>query len=189
MLLGAVACARHPAPPGPGTSLGAPPDLRGMRVMLLPVQRGGVAGGDPDAELAFALETRGPQVQWVLPAALDSALERSPSLQTRTHGLPVGMFEAAEVERVGDPLYGDLRRLGAVANSDIAVRASAETVEGGSAVQFWAALVDIRTGRVFWFGVVRGEVGAAGDPGVLASAADKLARTVLIRTVGGGAGG
>jgi hypothetical protein len=160
--------------------------------MLLPVQQVAGVAGDPDAELAFALEARGPQIDWVLPATLDSALVRSPALQTRTHGLPVGIFGAGQVERVGDPLYGDLRRLGAIGNADVAflpLRATTEHVDGGSAIRFWAALIDVRTGNVLWFGVVQGASGVAGSERVLASAADKLARTVLGGVPSGGTGG
>lgn len=187
LLLSTCACARHPLPPGPGTVRGVAPDLRGLRVMLLPVQRVVGAVGDADAELAFAMQARGPQVIWVLPAALDSDLVRAPTLQTRTHDLPVDQFLAAEVKRVGDPLYGDLRRLGAVANSNVAlvpVQAAAVDSAGGQSVRLWAALLDVRTGYVLWFGIVQGDRGGAGDPRVLASAADKLARTLLRSSTG-----
>ncbi len=160
--------------------------------MLLPVQEAAGVSGDIDPELAFALQARGPDVHWVLPASLDSALVRSPGLQTRTHGLPVSVFGAAPIERIGDPLYGDLRRLAAVANADVAllpIRASMEQEGTGSAVRLWAALVEVRSGRVLWFGIIQGEPGAVGSERVIASAADKLARTVLGENAGGGAGG
>lgn len=160
--------------------------------MLLPVQQVAGVAGNPDAELAFALQARGPQVDWVLPAALDSALRMAPGLDTRTHGLPVDMFERAEIKRVGDPLYGDLRRLGAIANADLVllpVKAAQAETAAGTAVQLWAALLDVRTGRVLWFGVVQGDAGPAGGERLLASAADNLARAVLGPGSGGGTGG
>ena len=42
-----------------------------------------------------------------------------------------------------------------------------------------AAIVDPRTGRVAWFGVVEGDAFPAGDPRGLASVVDRLARTLL----------
>lgn len=192
LLAGVCACVHHPPPPGPGMSQGVPPDLRGTRVMLLPVQQSTGISGNLDSELAFALQARGPQVHWVLPASMDSALVLSPGLQTRTHGLPVAAFGAAEIKRIGDPLYGDLRRLGAVANADVAllpVQASMVQDTTGSAVRLWAALVEVRTGRVLWYGIVQGDSGAAGSERVLASAADKLARTVLGEKAVGATGG
>ncbi len=151
--------------------------------MLLPVQRSVGVAGDLDAELAFGLKERGAGVHWVLPAALDEALGRSPGLQTNTRGLPVGVFLGAEVHRIGDPLYGDLRRLGALANADFAllpVQAALEASPGGGgAVRLWTALVQVRTGRVLWFGIVEGDPGAAGDPRPLASAVDELTRALF----------
>ncbi len=156
--------------------------------MLLPVQRVVGPVGDVDAELAFALEARGPQVQWVLPGALDTALAASSGLHTGIHGLPVDMLLAAEVRRIGDPLFGDLLRLGALANADLAfvpVQAAAVDSAGSGVVRLWAALLDVRTGDVLWFGIVQGHRGASGNPRVLASAADDLARALLRGGVGG----
>lgn len=185
LVMGLSACAHNPPPPGPGTLRGTPPDLSGQRVMLLPAQRVIGVGGDLDSELAFALQERGAGVSWVLPSELDEALERAPGLDTRTHNLPVDLFLAGEVQRIGDPLYGDLRRLGAVANAELAflpVQAAFEPVadggEGG-AVRLWASLLDVRTGRVLWFAIVEGDPGPAGDPKPLASAVDELARKLL----------
>jgi hypothetical protein len=151
--------------------------------MLLPVQRVTGVQGDLDAELAFALKERGPGVHWVLPSELDEALQRSPALETRTHDLPVDIFFAGEVRRIGDPLFGDLRRLGAVANSELALLPIQATLEpvpgGGGAVRLWAALLDVRTANVLWFGIVEGDPGPEGDPKPLASAVDALARKLL----------
>jgi len=94
------------------------------------------------------------------------------------------MFLRSEVERVGDPLYGNLRRLAALVDAEVAlvpVRVSPgpTQVSGQSALEAMAALIMIRTGRVLWFGVVAGEPGAQDDPAVLASVMDSLARRLL----------
>ncbi|MFQ5536307.1 MAG: hypothetical protein ACE5GJ_02530 [Gemmatimonadota bacterium] len=184
ILLGATACGGGPhAPPQPGQSLGVPPDLRGQKVMLLPVQQ--LLGVPPevDAELAFALESRSRDVDWILPARLERAVRGAPGIRTGVRGLGVGMFLRAEVRRVGDPLYGQLRRLAALVDAVAAlvpIQAEAVTTESGErALRVSAALIDVRTGRVMWFGVEEGETGEAGDPGALASMADALARTLL----------
>ena len=89
--------------------------------MVLPFQiRSGIAG-DPDAELAFALATRDGAVEWILPEAMRLALRASPGLDVRLEGLPVDVFLQTEVERVGDPVFGVLRRLGALTGSDVAL--------------------------------------------------------------------
>lgn len=171
-------------PPAPGSSQGTPPDLRSSRVMVLPVQLVSGVMGDPDAELAFGLTSRAEGVDWVFPPEVNDAVLRAPGLNARTTGLPVGTFLRAEVRRVGDPLYGDLRRLAALVNADVAllpVRAARATAEAGGPgrVTLSAALIHIRTGRVLWFGIVEGGPHPQGDPRGLASAVDALARTLL----------
>jgi hypothetical protein len=103
-------------------------------------------------------------------------------MATRVRGLPVGTFEAAEVERVGDPLYGELRRLGTLVAADVAlvpVRASAEPADADVAVRLSVAVIHLVSGRVLWFGVVEGSGHPPDDPRGLASAVDRLARTLL----------
>ncbi|HEX9885552.1 MAG TPA: hypothetical protein VGA70_03650 [Longimicrobiales bacterium] len=177
--------------PRAGDSTGAAPSLVGTRVLVFPFQ--GVAGipGQPDAELAFALQSRGQGVAWILPDQSREALRSSPGLQVNLTGLPVGVFMRAEVQRVGDPIYGTVRRLAALMDGHVALipvqvryRPEAEGVPGAAEVA--AALLDVRSGQVLWFGIVEGAPGAADDPGVLASALDALARTLAPGLAGGG---
>jgi hypothetical protein len=180
----AAACgSRSAPPPEPGTVRGFAPDLRGRRVLLLPVQQNLGVPGDPDAEMAFGLQARGAGVEWVLPAEVDAVLARSPSVQARTRGLPVGAFTVAEVERVGDPLYGELRRMASLVSADAVLlpvqAAVALEPDAQPRVRLWTALIEVRTGRVMWFSVLEGESVPRGDPRGLASAVDELARTLL----------
>lgn len=177
-------CSHHRPPPAPGESTGAVPDLTGRAVMVFPVQALVGLPGDADAELAFALQSGGGSaVNWILPPELRKAVEGSPSLDVRLEGLPVGMFLQAEVERVGDPLYGVIRRLGALTGAQVAlipvmVRYLPPVAgqDGQGMAEVVAALLDVRSGYVLWFGVEGGDTGAASEPGVLASAVDALAR-------------
>ena len=184
-LLGlAAACgSRSAEPPGPGTVRGFAPDLRGRRILVLPVQQNLGVRGDVDAELAYGLQDRGDGVEWVLPAEVDEVLARSPAVQARTRGLPVGTFTVAEVQRIGDPLYGELRRMASLVSAEIIllpIQAAVDTTAGGDPrVRFWTALIEIRTGNVMWFSVLEGESFPADDPRGLASAVDELARTLL----------
>lgn len=174
------------APPRPGEFQGAVPALEGHRVMVLPVQSMPGVRGPADAELHFALQERGPRIGWVFPDEMREVLARSPGLEVHMDALPVGVFRQAQVERVGDPLYGDLRRLAAVANADLAlvpleVRPALDSLgvvvpDGG--LEVTATLINARNGRVLWFGVVAGEAGPPADPRTLASAMDALAGTV-----------
>jgi len=154
--------------------------------MVLPFQlRSGVAG-DPDAELAFTLKIRGGEVKWIFEAEIAEVLDRSPGIQARTRGLPVGLFLQAEVERVGDPLFGLLRRMAALVDAEVVllpVMASFQVnelvVEGTPRVRLTVALIVPRTGRVVWFGIEEGGDFSQQDPRGLASAAEELVRTLL----------
>ena len=185
VLLGAAAAcgSRTASPPEPGTVQGFAPDLRGRRVMVLPVQQNLGVPGNPDAELAFGLRERGSAVDWVLPAEVEEVLARSPAIQANTRGLQVGQFLAAEVERVGDPLYGQLRRLASLVNANavlLPVQAALAAVPGADpTVRLWTALIDVRSGRVMWFAILEGDSFPRADPRGLASAVDELARTLI----------
>lgn len=172
-------------PPTAGHVQGRVPDLRGHPVMVLPVQlAAGISPGlQPEAEIEFALRDRGPQVQWIFPDELRSDLSRAPALDVPLENLPVGIFLRAEVQRVGDPLYGHLRRLAGLAGADVAlipvaVRHRRSSPERAEAIEIAAALVNARAGRVYWFSVVDGDAGGGDDPAAMASAADALARAV-----------
>ena len=150
--------------------------------MVLPVQDVRGVTGDADAEIAFGLQGRGPEVTWIFPARLQEILDRAPGM-SRIRGLPVSAFGRGEVQRIGDPLYGDLRRLGAMVDGDVALiplLVAAQPADSlGVAVQASAAVIHVRTGRVLWFGLVEGDHDEVPGPGTLASAVDALARTLL----------
>jgi hypothetical protein len=174
------------AAPQPGQMRGTPPDLRGRRVIVLPVQIVSGVAGDPDAELSFALNELGRDISWIEEDELADALARSPGVDTRVRGLPVSTFLQAEVRRIGDPLFGHLRRMAALVDADAVLLPVAATYEAnedvvGSAprVRLTTALIAPRTGQVLWFGVEEGGEFPREDPRGLASAMDRVARTLL----------
>ena len=183
---------RH-APPSPAAPP-PPPMLAGATVMLLPlqdagyarlpVQGGGGAGEQLDAELAYWLAERGAAVRWVLPERLREVLARSPGLGIDITNLDVAAFRYAQVQRVGDPLFGDLVRLGALVNARFALipafagyRPGADGEPGR--LELAAIVIDCTDGRVHWFGVVAGEPGPAGTQATAATAAQALARALF----------
>ena len=177
-------CGGTASAPSAGDFEGFIPDLRGRRVMVFPVQLQTGVLGDADAEITFALRTRSPEVAWIFPDELEAVVTRSPSVDTAVRGLPVGVFLSAEVERIGDPLFGQLLRLGALTNSDIAlipvaIGSGAQGVGGTSVVEIAATIVNVRTGQVIWFGGVGGRPGLVADFGLVASAVEELAETLL----------
>jgi hypothetical protein len=178
------ACGGKSAPPGPGTFRGTPPDLRGSRVVVLPLQSNAGVAGDLDAELAFGLQDRTREVTWILSSEVDAVLARTPGVSARTRGLPVGHFLLAEVQRVGDPLYGEFRRIAALVDGAmilLPVQAALGQAEAGEhpPINLTVALLNPRTGRVVWFGIVEGGAFPAGDPRGIASVVDALARRLL----------
>lgn len=180
----AFGCGGTTEAPTPGSFEGFIPDLRGERVMVFPVQiRSGVPG-DASPEIAFALRSRSEEVEWIFSEELEGILARSPAVESSVTGLPVAFFLRAEVRRIGDPLFGQLLRLGALADSDIAlipltVRAGAEGAGGTSVVEIVATILNVRTGQVIWFGVVAGRPGSVADFGTVASAVEAFAETLL----------
>lgn len=169
--------------PGPGAMRGFVPDLRGVRVMVMPLQRKAGLRDDLDPEIAFALRARGAGVDWIMADELARTLARSPGLDVPLSALPVGMFLTREVNRIGDPLYGHLLRAAAVTNAQVALipveaRRRVEP-DGSSVIEVVATLLDVRRGRVIWFGVVEGQPGTAGDFQIVASAVDALASMLL----------
>ena len=152
--------------------------------MVFPVQLASGVPGDASPEIDFALRTRTAEVTWIFSDELEAIKLRAPAVDISVTGLPVGIFLNAEVQRIGDPLYGRLLRMGALTDSDIAlipvmVRAGAEGVGGTSVVEIVATIVNVRTGRVIWFGVVGGRPGSVADFGTVASAVEALAETLL----------
>lgn len=190
--LAVAACGSRTAPPPePGTSRGVPPDLRGSTVMVLPVQQLLGVPGDTDAELMFGLRSRGTEVTWIPPSQLDDALARSPSLAARTRGLPVGQFLAAEVLRIGDPLFGELYRLSVLVGAQaVVLPVRAELIrnpdETDPRVRITVTLIEARTGRVGWFAILEGDPYPTDDPRLLASAVDEVSRTLLWYAARGG---
>lgn len=152
--------------------------------MVLPVQPlSGVYSEGLDAAVEQALSHRAPGVRWVFPPALDRIVARSPALGIQIRGLAVSSFRRSEVRRIGDPLFGDLRRLGAIADTRYALL----PVAGGyvdrddeeGRVEIAVALIDTLGGTVLWYGVVGGEPGERGEPGTTMSAAEALAKTLF----------
>ncbi len=150
-------------------------------MMVFPVQLRGNALAELDRELAFALSQIGDRVAWLLPDQLGDALARSPGTGLQLEGLPVEGFLSGELRRVGDPLFGNVYRLGALVDATYAlvpVRARSVVSESGQVVEISATVLEVRTGRVLWFGVVEGTAGPPGDPASAASAVEALARRV-----------
>jgi hypothetical protein len=199
VLLTAAACSGRATPPSADTVQRAFPDIGGMTVMLLPVQMvtpmiGAPAGADTtkppvplsrdiiaglEAELAYWLPERASRTRWVLPDAIVRAADRSPGLNVRPSDLPVRDFLRLRLESIGDPLYGELRKLNMLVDARIALLPIGAVwvpeQAGGGRVHLAVALIDTFGGNVVWYGIVAGSAGAFDDAAVAASTARALA--------------
>lgn len=146
-------------------------------VMLLPAQS---EPAEVDPELSFWLQEMAPRTEWIPPATLQSIVDRSPGWRVQLGTLPPGIAEVRGRRRVHEPLFGHLRRLGAMVDTRLALLPfPAETMDStGVVLEITALLVDVVGGRVLWMGTVRGDAAPQGGRPSVASAAEALARAL-----------
>jgi hypothetical protein len=189
-------------PPSADEAQRAFPDMGGRAVMLLPVQ-GAVpsisvpASADParapvpltaemraalESELGYWLAEAAPRVRWVLPAAIERAANQSRTLDVHVRDLTVRDFQRARLQTIGDPLYGELRKVSVLVDARPALLPIGALwipeKDGLGRVHLALALIDTFGGDVLWYGVVAGSPAAADDPSSVASTAQALARLV-----------
>ena len=186
-----AACGREAPPPSPDNPQPAVPNLAGVEVMVLPAHPavGGVPAGFDDA-LSAVLATEYDNVEWVLPAELIRAAERNPILDVDPTSLSVSILRSDEETHIRDPLFGDLRKLGALVGARYAVvvyrvayYVPADTtgsgrIDGPGRIEAAVAIVDTIGGRILWRGLAAGERGPPGDEVVLATAVQRIATLI-----------
>ncbi|HUP89044.1 MAG TPA: hypothetical protein VM100_06840 [Longimicrobiales bacterium] len=193
-----VACGKHTAQaPAPATAPAvSAPVLEGAAVLIMPVQGGSVPSPDSaahhwpadraalDTEIAYWLKELSPKTRWFLPELIDRAVARSPGLNVRPHELSVGIFQQAQVKRIGDPLFGDIRKLAAVFDAEIAVVPIAAEYVGRTretaTLQIATAVIELDA-DVRWFGVIAGTEAGVDSQAAVASAAQAFARAFAAR--------
>lgn len=186
MVLGLVALV---ACGGGGTETGEPSpppplDLSGVRVMLVPARAGEPPEVDP--ELFFWLGDVAPGTAWISPEEVARTVARTPGSNFRLEAPRRVVDIGGGQLRVQDPLYTDLRRLGAILDAGLAlvpVSVRERTDSAGVVVDLTAALVSIRGGRVPWRHTV------TGGPASTRSAAVADAAQALARSLTGGEAG
>lgn len=157
--------------------------LAGDRVLLFPVQRS-LVEGDAEREMVFAVQARSGISGWVLPDEVREGVARSPSLSVPVDDLPVDVFFQARVERVGDPLYGMIRRAASLSDArraviPISVSYRPPEPDRPGAVEVFGVLLDVLTGRVLWLGIEEGVARGPDDPAGLARGMEAFARRFL----------
>jgi hypothetical protein len=135
-----------------------------------------------NGELAFWLQERAPRARWIGADAVERAVRGSPMIDVRVGELTVRDFQRARLQSIGDPLYGELRRVGSLVDARVAllpIGALWVTEQTGAGrVHLTVALIDTFGGDVLWYGVVAGAPGARGDAAVIASTAQALAQLI-----------
>lgn len=177
------ACAGGGGEPAPASGTLAVPGLAGQKIMVFPVQEASEPE-DATRELVFALESRRGTGSWIFPDALRSTLRRSPQLDVPLDELPVGIFLRAEVRRIGDPLYGMIRRAASLNGATAAlipvgVAFRPAATDTPAVMEVLAAVVDVTTGRVLWLGRESAPAESGEDAGGVARAMDMLAGRLL----------
>ena len=201
-LLVLVAACSRTTMPGAGDVQRPVPDLAGRTIMVMPVQQAVPtialpATADPavppallspsmlqalEGELGYWLQERAPRTRWIEASAVEAAVARTPMLEVNPRGLTVRDFQRARLESIGDPLYGELRRIGTLMDARVAlVPIGALWVmeqTGAGRVHLAVALIDTVGGDVVWYGVVAGAPGDRPDAAAIASTAQALAQLV-----------
>ena len=191
-------CAQRAAPPSADEQQPFP-DLSGRSVFVLPVQSAtppvaARAGARPpsalnaegrallEAELSYWLQESAPRVRWTLPEAVERAAQRSTMLDVRVRELIVTDFLGARLTSIGDPLYGDLRKVAVLLDVRPALLPIGAVwvpeADGTGRVQLMFAIIDTTGGAVVWSGMVAGEPGARADNATIASTARAVAKLV-----------
>jgi hypothetical protein len=202
LALACTACGARSAPPSADAGQRPFPDVGGRTILLLPVQAvvpsiGLPEGSDAAAltplsaamaaalegELSFWLTEGAPRTRWILPDVVVRAAERSRTLDVHPRNLTVRDFLRARLQSIGDPLYGELRSIGMLADARLVLLPVGAVwvpeIGGDGRVHLALALIDTMGGAVLWYGVVAGSPGPADDPAVAASTARALLGMVV----------
>jgi hypothetical protein len=164
-----------PAPTIPLPTAG----LAGQRVSLYPVtliaaedslgwhtlirdRRATLARGD--SLVAALLTARAPEVSWILPADLRRSARRAVGIATDPDQMGTSILRDERLVIVPDPLRTQFRSLNAIAGDRFAVvpaailyRRKAGGPNGQATAEVSMVMVDVRTARVVWRTVARGD--------------------------------
>jgi hypothetical protein len=117
-----------------------------------------------DSLIAETFAARAPEVKWILPADLRRMYRRSGGILPDPDRMGQSILRTWGIEKVPDPLRGNLRRLVAFANESRYIFVPASLVfsadsSGVLRVELSAALADGRSGQVKWRSVATGRDG------------------------------
>jgi hypothetical protein len=163
-------CARAQTTPKTPKPLPAPAlllaPLAGQPIAVLPstyVISDGTVTGIPatraaqlawvDSVIGEALQTRGPEAKWLLPAELRRIARRAPGIVTDPDQLGQATMRFEGFKKVPDPLFANIRSLSALTNSRFMMIPAAirfSQTANGVRVEATLVLVDTRSGDIPW---------------------------------------
>jgi hypothetical protein len=113
-----------------------------------------------DSLIAEALQSRGPEVSWVLPPELRKMARRSGGFVPDPDQMGQAVLRSPKVSVIPDPLRSSLRSLLAIADSRLAMvpasLAFAPESDGQLRADLSLVLADARTGKVLWRSLASG---------------------------------
>lgn len=107
-----------------------------------------------DSIIGEAFLARGPEVKWVLPAALRKIARRAPTVAPDPDHMGQSVLRTPGIKDIPDPLRSQLRSLMALAGGRFVLVPAALSflpdVSGQVRAEISLVLADTRTGKVFW---------------------------------------
>ena len=106
-----------------------------------------------DSIIGETLLARGPEVRWVLPAALRTVARRAPATVPSPDQMGQATLRASKMDRVPDPLRVYLRSMAALTGSRMIMVPAAirfTNVEGGVRAEVDFVMADARNGGIPW---------------------------------------
>jgi len=149
----------QPIPVLPATFVTADSGVTGI-----PVTREALLGW-ADSVFAAALESRGPEATWVLPAELRRVARRAPGIMTDPDHMSQAVMRFGGLKRVPDPLLSNIRTLVAFTGSRYVMIPAAfrfSRVAEGVEVESVLVLADARNGSIPWRSVPVATAATAG---------------------------
>lgn len=106
-----------------------------------------------DSLIDEALEARGPEATWLVPADLRKVARRAPGMVTDPDHMSQAVMRFLNLKKVPDPLLANMRALVAMTNSRFVMIPAALRIseqDGAVHVELTLVLADARSGAIAW---------------------------------------